>query len=291
MVSIMPVIADALRQPSAGPLASQTNRYIREVLHIQESPPPVTARFFYTSPLAIDDPLSPTPPPLTSASTPSKHPPRPFSEYDNGTLENAWLKLRTQILKYYEENGGEKGKLKEGDSVRASGSKMGSAKLTPVVSPVDVKRESLNQARGIRDSVDEMQGDITEMGTSQRSTTLSSSLEELGTSSKGGGGLPSSLNPLDVANPNITGAEMTRNPFIRAPTRTKAPTVRPDRSTSRPPAPKAFDSYDWGEDHALYDGVHENGENVAGVGVEPVPEAHIPVGVSRLHQVSMPNLR
>jgi len=291
MASNMPAVSDLQRQLSTGPSASQANRYIREVLHVQEAPPPVTARFFYTSPLAIDDPLSPTPPPLTSSSTPSKHPPRPFSEYDNDSLENAWLKLRTQILKYHEENGGEKGKLKEGESGGAGGSKPGSGKQAPVISPVDVKRGSLNHARGIRGSVEEMQGGTTEMGTSQRSAALSSSLEELGTSSKGDGGLSLSFNPFDVANPNIAGAEVTRNPFIRAPTRTKAPTVRPDRSTSRPLAPKASDSYDWGEDHALYDGMHDIGDILAGPGGEPIPEAHIPVGVSRLHQVSMPNLR
>lgn len=87
-------------------MASSTNQYIRQILHHNEAPPPAHARFFYTSPLAIDDPLSPLPPPAqTGQPTHSKQPPRPFSEYDNAALEKAWLELRRNILKYNEERG------------------------------------------------------------------------------------------------------------------------------------------------------------------------------------------
>ncbi|KAI9836432.1 MAG: hypothetical protein M1819_001463 [Sarea resinae] len=56
-----------------------------------DSPPAVRTQFFYTSAVPIDDPLSPLPPPSSSSSTaPPKHPPRPFSAFDNAALEEAW---------------------------------------------------------------------------------------------------------------------------------------------------------------------------------------------------------
>ncbi len=54
--------------------------------------PPLKTQFFYSSPLPIDDPLTPVPPPSGDV-TKVKHPPRPFSTYDNNALEEAWLGL------------------------------------------------------------------------------------------------------------------------------------------------------------------------------------------------------
>ncbi|KAG9848648.1 hypothetical protein KCU63_g9596, partial [Aureobasidium melanogenum] len=87
-------------------MASSTNQYIRQILHHSEAPPPVKARFFYTSPLAIDDPLSPLPPSAQTAQTTyAKLPPRPFSEFDNTALDKAWHDLRHKLLRYSEERG------------------------------------------------------------------------------------------------------------------------------------------------------------------------------------------
>ncbi|TAQ85552.1 hypothetical protein B7494_g6109 [Chlorociboria aeruginascens] len=55
--------------------------------------PYLKAHFFYCSPLHIDDPLSATPASSSSDSNTMKHPPRPFSAYDNKALEEAWLGL------------------------------------------------------------------------------------------------------------------------------------------------------------------------------------------------------
>ncbi|KIV93888.1 hypothetical protein PV10_05067 [Exophiala mesophila] len=52
------------------------------------SPTKVKAQFFYTSSLPIDDPLSPLPP--ISAGKASDLPPQPFSLRDNAALEEAW---------------------------------------------------------------------------------------------------------------------------------------------------------------------------------------------------------
>jgi hypothetical protein len=55
--------------------------------------PDLKAQFFYSSPLPIDDPLSAVTAPNSSDSKSAKHPPRPFSAYDNNTLEEAWWGL------------------------------------------------------------------------------------------------------------------------------------------------------------------------------------------------------
>ncbi|PBP25750.1 DDHD domain protein [Diplocarpon rosae] len=57
--------------------------------------PPLKAHFFYSSPLPIDDPLSAIPIPTGAESKSTKHPPRPFSARDNNALEEAWLGLST----------------------------------------------------------------------------------------------------------------------------------------------------------------------------------------------------
>jgi hypothetical protein len=87
-------------------LSSQANQYIREVLHNTEAPPTIAVRYFYTSPLAIDDPLSPLPPPPTGASVPKIVPPRPFSGYDNDAIQESWLALRKKILKHHADQPG-----------------------------------------------------------------------------------------------------------------------------------------------------------------------------------------
>jgi hypothetical protein len=88
-------------------MASQeaVNQYTRQVLHHAEPPPPVNARFFYTSPVPIDDPLSPLPPPANATNVPARLPPKPFSKYDSKALEKAWLELRKKILNYQEQRG------------------------------------------------------------------------------------------------------------------------------------------------------------------------------------------
>jgi len=83
---------------------SAAHEYIRQVLHHTEPPPPLQARFFYTSPIPIDHPLSPLPPPA-SGKAPVNQAPKPFSEYDNSSLDRAWNDLRRKILKYNEERG------------------------------------------------------------------------------------------------------------------------------------------------------------------------------------------
>jgi hypothetical protein len=64
-------------------------------LRSSPTPPKVHAQFFYTSSLLIDDPLTPLPAPSTSsASAHTKSSPQPFSAKDNIALEEAWRVLR-----------------------------------------------------------------------------------------------------------------------------------------------------------------------------------------------------
>jgi hypothetical protein len=58
--------------------------------HTPSSPPALHAYWFYTSSLALDDPLSPLP---TTAAQNTKQPPRPFAKYDSTALESAYQEL------------------------------------------------------------------------------------------------------------------------------------------------------------------------------------------------------
>jgi hypothetical protein len=59
-------------------------------------PPSIKVHFFYTSPLPIDDPLTPVPA-TSSATLAQRHPARPFSDHDNVEIEEAWQSLQKQL--------------------------------------------------------------------------------------------------------------------------------------------------------------------------------------------------
>lgn len=61
---------------------------------LSDTLPPMRSQFFYSSALTIDDPLSSVPmPTAASVSSGQKAPARPFSSYDNAALEVAWQGL------------------------------------------------------------------------------------------------------------------------------------------------------------------------------------------------------
>ncbi|KAF1989501.1 hypothetical protein K402DRAFT_372296 [Aulographum hederae CBS 113979] len=257
-----------------------TNKFIRSVVHATEAPPPIAARFFYTSPLAIDDPLSPLPPPATGASTAAKQPPRPFSVYDNAELEKAWMKLRQQIYKWNEDNGGPGGEKSGRHGARETGKRRMSAASTPR-SATPRRKESVSQSQ--RNSIIR--------GSNESATDLGlPGLKSNGYAEEMG----SSLGKETGEHFGTDNVDTTRNPFIRAPTRRTFPTTgsSQQRAPSKPrPPPQPLDSYDWGEDHALYDGPHEEQIPQIPHEAQPSPEARVPVGVSRLHNVVMPDLQ
>ncbi|CAK1358307.1 putative phospholipase [Cercospora beticola] len=240
------------------------NRYVRQHLHFQEPPPPVKARFFYTSSIPIDDPLSPLPPPTSSTTAASRQPPKPFSEYDNDALDRAWTDLRKKILVYNEERG-EKIGSQEGSQVRPrkGSNASGSQRRGSGSRPAEILRakagahvpSGLSHVEGAGD-----EGPSSVPDSTHSATELASSLES-----------------------NTTGT-----PFARAPSRKKVDTLR--KSEDRPSRPVAqhHDTYKWDDRAPL-------AERSAAPSPRPPqqrpPHTKVAVGVSRLHQVEMPELQ
>lgn len=254
---------------------SAANQYIRQVLHHTEPPPPIDARFFYTSPLPIDDPLSPVPPPA-SGRVPASQPPKPYSEYDNSSLDKAWHELRRKILKYNEERG-EKPASTEGSRARAgSGGLLGDGGRARAGS------------RGVRG--DGRRGSGSTPGTPRTKPTARAAASGLSqvegppseerTSAPGLDGPHSAVEV--AALPDTTGT-----PFIRAPSAKRLSGFQ--RVEERPARPKvqAHDTYSWDDASHLFDhspAAEERQEE------DDSPKAKVAVGVSRLHQVEMPEL-
>ncbi|KAF2189766.1 hypothetical protein K469DRAFT_701022 [Zopfia rhizophila CBS 207.26] len=270
--------------PDESAVSSHTNQYIREILHSPEAPPPIPVRYFYTSPLAIDDPLSPLPPPLTGSSSTRRHPPRPFSTYDNEAINDTWLDLRKKILKRNEELG-EKRRLED----------VPTTPTNPAVARLKRKRREsasgddayrATQGRDIpstrsssrgqysRSAEALVQGDRPRSRSGSRSVTLSTSLRALE---------PGESSP--ILEPTTTGT-----PFIRAPSRGNLTQAwKPGSADAkRRPAPHALDSYKWDEDMEPALSSTKDKGIVRGLSKPKVgPSAKVPVGVSRLHHVVM----
>jgi hypothetical protein len=252
--------------------SSTTNQYIRQILHHSEAPPPVNARFFYTSPLAIDDPLSPLPPSAQTAQTTyAKLPPRPFSEFDNTALDKAWHDLRHKLLRYNEVRGE---KQKPADPQPGSRQEKGKNIELGVSASPSTHLSTSPSAR---------------LSTSPSARLSSSPSAHLSTSpfarrpaSKSDASTRGSI-LADVYEPPAISAEAethatTGTPFIRAPSSRRVNQVK-----SRPQT-QPTDSYQWDEPS-------EANKQPSQPRADPeAPSAKIAVGVSRLHHVAMPDL-
>lgn len=245
--------------------ASATNQYIRQVLHHTEAPPPIAARFFYSSPIPIDDPLSALPPASSTAST-TKHPPKPFSEYDNAALDKAWHALRKKIHQYNEERGEKDGtprgvsRARKSSSVARSVERAASSSKpsTPHARPSKLGASTLSR------SVEEDETEPTELD-----------LEDDG---------PNEASALAAAVSNKT----TGNPFARAPSKQKVETLPAPEERSSRPRMKPRDTYAWEDPSQLAE--HEDTPE-KGKQAQKGPTDSVAVGVSRLHQVEMPSLQ
>ncbi|KAJ4301891.1 hypothetical protein N0V90_003987 [Kalmusia sp. IMI 367209] len=264
-------------------MSSATNQYIREVLHSAEPPPAIPVRYFYTSPLAIDDPLSPLPPPATGSSTARRQPPRPFSEYDNEAINETWLDLRKKILKHNEELGEKRRSVDtpttptypavERLKRKRGGSASGEDRLgTSQGRDIPTGRSS---SRGLYSrSMEVGEGSSPRSSSGPHATTLAGSLKALE---------PSESSPL--SEPATTGM-----PFTRLPSRGNVSNARTSGSVEdrRPPAPLVTDSYNWDEDmESALPGVKDKGTTRRPQKLNSGPSAKVPVGVSRLHHVAM----
>jgi hypothetical protein len=271
-------------------MSSAANQYIREVLHSAEAPPAIPVRYFYTSPLAIDDPLSPLPPPVTGSSTARRQPPRPFSEYDNDAINDTWLDLRKKILKHNEELG-EKRRSVDGPPTPTA-----STPAYPAVMRLKRKRggsasgeERLGSSQGkgipfVRSPSMGMYSRSADVG--EDSSTGSSSGPQAAT-------LTGSMRALALdPNEGSPRAEtaMTGMPFTRLPARRNTSSARVTGSLEerRPPAPQVTDSYMWDDEmEPALPGIKDKGTTRRPKKPVPGPSAQVPVGVSRLHHVAM----
>jgi hypothetical protein len=248
-------------------MASQqaVNQYTRQVLHHTEPPPPVNARFFYTSPVPIDDPLSALPPPANATNVPVRLPPKPFSHHDNAALEEAWLELRKKILKYQEQRG-EKSAHKAEDRARKSSQDSRDGKRPSVGKPATPRarfpRTSLSQ-------VDTPPDEETDLDAFEG---------------------PSSVPEVAQLAENTT----TGTPFIRAPSRKKLQDIAVhDGSPTKVDHPgrpriRQHDTYQWDDPtHLLERSPAPPTERKEETG----PIDKVAVGASRLHQVAMPDLK
>ena len=95
-------------------LRPESNTTHQKTPNDSEDPPKIRAHFFYSSALPIDDPLSPVPSLSNSKSVgPSRVPPKAFSLLDNIALEEAWQK-------YQERQAGDKADQRQHESVERS---------------------------------------------------------------------------------------------------------------------------------------------------------------------------
>ena len=126
-------------------LREESNTFTRRASSIAIESPKITAQFFYCSALAIDDPLAAVPTPSSSSATrPSKVPPRPFSVYDNLALEQAWLKLQ-KTTQQPAKAGAQKQVRTEKEGIRseASSPELYAASIPPR-RPVDERQSELS---------------------------------------------------------------------------------------------------------------------------------------------------
>tara|TARA_R110002003_G_scaffold702_18_gene21261 strand:- start:6209 stop:8005 length:1797 start_codon:yes stop_codon:yes gene_type:complete len=260
-------------------LSAHANQYIREVLHTTEAPPEIDVRYFYTSPLAIDDPLSPIPPPVTGSAAGKKQPPRPFSAYDNDTINEAWLDLRKKILKHNEELG-EKDSHGRGTptnpAVERLKRKRGSSSASAEEGPA--------QGREIPGARSASRGQYS------RSAELA---ERRRPGSSGGSQAPAlsgSYKAQDTGHISPLEHPTTGTPFIRAPSRgnlSKAWKPAPAEGGSRPTMHE-HDSYKWDDDmEPALSGSKDKGPARRPSKPKDGLSAKVPVGVSRLHHVVM----
>ena len=246
-------------------MASQeaVNQYTRQVLHHAEPPPPVNARFFYTSPVPIDDPLSPLPPPANATNVPVRLPPKPFSKYDSEGLEKAWLELRKKILNYQEQRGE---KAAHGSEDRT-------------------RKESQDAKSGKRPSVSRPATPRTKLPrTSLSHVETPSDLETALDAFEG----PSSVPEVSQLVDNTT----TGTPFIRAPARKNVHDAVHDGSPTNKersgrPMLHPHDTYNWDDPTHLAEHSPPPTERKQETG----PTDKVAVGISRLHQVAMPDMK
>ena len=275
-------------------------------------PPKVKAQFFYVSSLPIDDPLSPLPP--VTADKAADIPPQPFSTKDNAALEEAWQVFQgdgeelgedererrknfaTGVVSFPQFNNGnhakyggaQSGDVENGGNLRGRRS---SAKVPTVGSevmldraPADSQASKPVDAEELQSSLDLQQrpseNDIKsrkrrspfrrQENEARKGRDFTLKAEELDTPSRPAS--QSSFEPMS----NISG-----RPFARAPSKRNLPTSQ---------ALESGYAYSDFSDEESRSRSQSGGRNHKKDKEKEADKAFVPVGVSKLHLVEMPDL-
>lgn len=251
-------------------MSQEMNKFARPSIDSSEKPPPTAVRYFYASSTSIDDPQATVPPPVAQPSVAPKLPLRPFSDHDNSSLDRVWNELRRNLNKYREEKDAADLKAK-----RAAASS--SPSLKGQIISGRLRGYSLENAREVRRGQNTWAANSTSRDSSSRRGSGSGSGSGGESSKQHASPLPSRLRDseaYDEADAEEHG--LTGRPFARAPSRSKLPWSGRNQSLE----------LDMSRDR-------QEGEGESLEKTKPVeaPSRTIPVGMSRLHEVTMPNLQ
>ncbi|KAI9847643.1 MAG: hypothetical protein M1838_000819 [Thelocarpon superellum] len=274
-------------QHTYGPTCLLSPPHYRTRDGVADNPPPLRGQFFYASGLALDDPLSPLPTAAASVGlAAAKHPPRPFSAHDNAALEEAWQswerRKRAEIMPQ------SNGRVVEST---ARIFKEHARPSSPVTRDATAIEAEVNGGASTGDGLDAPPPAVDVAPTSRpmRSHAASVSVK----TSSGKGKAPS---PAYGSSPSD--ASTTGTPFVRAPPRVEMSRLRDTAVIER-------DDAGDGSHQAGRDGT-ANGEDDGKDHLEPGPQSprpptgegqrdsasiSVPVGISRLHVVKLPNLQ
>ncbi|KAI9886154.1 MAG: hypothetical protein M1823_002057 [Watsoniomyces obsoletus] len=272
-----------------------------------DAPPPMRAQFFYQSSLAIDDPLSPIPPPTGTTSTVIKYPLRPFAVRDNAALEEVWqgLNEKDEVFDQTTKASAQQN-VQSDDKERASSSSTRnenySLRWANNAAKSGVSNEELRggnrqeaQKRPQSANIDATERDI-QIKHSQNIKVESGVQHPIKSHTTGAAALSYPPSKRLLAEKTTSGT-----PFIRAPSQRRLRsgehrkgddenTADDDDEGSNIPSPS-------GGRESVPDSRQETSRNFTtrDSSKEPVSEKHsenihIPVGISRLHYVELPDL-
>lgn len=252
--------------------------------------PPLKAQFFYSSPLPIDDPLIPIPT-LSGDLKSAKHPPRPFSPYDNNTLEEAWLSLGPlRSKKSHRKLSSNHTRSQEQDDEGNTSTKQVGSDINNEGDGDGIRNQSKSQASTAAEACDDHE---------QKPGKRSRGISNHDRTSRNAEALNRDNNAVVLGTSIPSEIGTTGFPFQRAPSRTRSPTPR---RPSTPVSSSAIQSEDIG--------FFESNQRKPKAGFEDLSEcnetaevhrckaqkhakdtASIPVGISRLHLVDLPALQ
>ncbi|KAI9828087.1 MAG: hypothetical protein M1832_003614 [Thelocarpon impressellum] len=245
-----------------------------------DAPPPLRGQFFYSYGQAIDDPLSPLPSisSLASSSVP-RHPSRPFSGFDNAALEEAWQGLQQQKPMggdTRQEVAGSGERLANGPANRFEG--LGIAEPTS-----SLESSKLPGSDDLEDfSLDGASSDASKVHgvKTPPADSISDARTEL-LKDKG------KYSPYGAS----PGKDTTGTPFARAPSRSHVGQV-PEQELDNAGGTGGTGGEDQGSTaDRSPSSSHYEGAEIPSPRVEETEKVSVPVGISQLHQVELPELQ